>query len=196
VRKTCLRTADSSAGSSGRRFGAQSPQLDEPGLELARAARAPSSFRRAPSGSRPAAQFLFAARARQAGDGRGLPGSLDFDEFAVEPASNFAGQIIDRMDRPIGHVVAPGPRLYGVGPNPMAAFGARFPCHAANRTRRRAPLACCEGAESNSAGPMRRHQECGAGRRAGLSAAVSLAKAAGVKVEVALRHLETTRPAC
>jgi hypothetical protein len=32
----------------------------------------------------------------------------------------------------------------------MAAFGARFPRHAANRTRRRVLLACCEGEESVS----------------------------------------------
>jgi hypothetical protein len=37
---------------------------------------------------------------------------------------------------------------------------------------------------------MRGHEEYATGRRAELSAAVSLAKAAGIKVEVAARHLQ------
>jgi hypothetical protein len=76
---------------------------------------------------------VFAVCALHAGKGRGVPVGLDFDEFAVESAGDLAGLIIDRMDGPVGHVVAPGARLQGVGLNPMAAFGARFPRHDAYR---------------------------------------------------------------
>jgi hypothetical protein len=38
---------------------------------------------------------------------------------SLEPANDLAGLIIDRMDGPVGHVVAPDPRLEGVGLDPM-----------------------------------------------------------------------------
>ena len=129
-----------------------------------------------PSSGSPA-HLLFTARALQAGDGRGLPGSLDLDEFAVESARDLAGQIIDRVDRPVGHVVAPCLRLHGVGPNPMAAFGARLPRHAANRTRRRAPPRVLRGRRKHQWRTNEGHEEHGTGRRPELSAAVSLAAA-------------------
>ena len=84
-------------------------------------------------------EFLFAIRALHAGKGRGIPGGLDFDELAVESAGDLAGLIIDRMDGPVWHVVTAFSRSDGVGPNPMAAFGARLPRHAANRRRQRTP---------------------------------------------------------
>jgi hypothetical protein len=80
-------------------------------------------------------EFLFAVRALHAGKGRRVPGGLDFDEFAVESAGDLAGLIIDRMDRPVWHVVTAFSRSDGVGPNAMAAFGARLPRHVANRRR-------------------------------------------------------------
>jgi len=80
-------------------------------------------------------EFLFAVRALHAGKGRGVPGGLDFDEFAVESAGDLAGLIIDRMDGPVWHVMTACSRSDGVGRNPMAAFGARLPRHAANRRR-------------------------------------------------------------
>jgi hypothetical protein len=91
----------------------------------------------AASDSRPAVQLLVAARTFHAGDGRGLPGGFDFNQFAVESTSDLAGLIIDGMDRPVGHVMTPCARFHGVGPNAMAAFSARFPRHAANVTPRR-----------------------------------------------------------
>src|SRR5215216_5893831 len=89
-------------------------------------------------------EFLFAVRALHAGKGRGVPGGLDFDEFAVESAGDLPGLIIDRMDGPVWDVVTGFSRSDGVGANPMAAFGARLPGHGANRTRATAPGAATD----------------------------------------------------
>jgi hypothetical protein len=68
-------------------------------------------------------------------------------------ASDLAGLIIDRMDGPVGHVVAPCPRLQGVGLNPMTAFGTRFPRHDAYRTF--ASSVVLSGCEPSTTAPER-----------------------------------------